>query len=129
MPGLALTTEARPNCVIIRVDGYLDGDSGQQLLQLVEDLLCRGVRGIVVDFTRCGNINSLGVSSLIDVAIRIIEDFGGRLAFTGFSELQRKVLILAGIIPMAVAAPTLAEACRVAGGKPEDDDTDGGSRA
>lgn len=116
MPGLILTIENKPNCVIIRLDGYLDGETGQQLQQLLEDLLCRGTRGMVLDFSTCTSINSLGVSCLLEIVIRIVEDFGGKLVFIGLNELQRRVMVLSGIIPMAISAPNLAEACRAAGG-------------
>lgn len=116
MSGLMLTTETKPNCVVIRLDGYLDGETGQQLQQLLEGLLCRGLRGIVLEFSKCTNINSLGVSSMLDITMRVTEDFGGKLVLTGLNELHRKVMILSGIIPMATSAPNLHEACRVAGG-------------
>lgn len=116
MPGLILTIENKPNCVIIRLDGYLDGETGQQLQQLLEDLLCRGTRGMVLDFSTCTSINSLGVSCLLEIVIRITEDFGGKLVFVGLNDLQRRVMVLSGIIPMAISAPTLVEACRAAGG-------------
>lgn len=115
MPGLKLTTENKTNCVIVRLEGYLDDDTGHQLQQLLEDLLCRGVRGMVLEFSKCTNINSLGVSALLDITIRIIEDFGGRLVLTGMNELQRKVMILSGMITLAKSAPNLDEACRIAG--------------
>ncbi|HOY65801.1 MAG TPA: STAS domain-containing protein [Candidatus Ozemobacteraceae bacterium] len=121
MPATTFHTETKKNCVIIRVDGYLDGESGPELQRMVEEFLCRGVRGFVFEFSRCANINSLGVSSLLDAALRVVEDFGGNLAVTGLNEIQRKVLILSGIIPLAVAAPTLVEACRVTGGDAGDD--------
>ncbi|HEY9071994.1 MAG TPA: STAS domain-containing protein [Candidatus Ozemobacteraceae bacterium] len=121
MPATKFLTENKQNCVIIRIEGYLDGESGPEMQRMVEELLCRGVRGFVFEFSRCANINSLGVSSLLDAALRVVEDFGGLLAVTGLNEIQRKVLILSGIIPLATAAPTLAEACRVTGGDTGDD--------
>ncbi|OQA08927.1 MAG: hypothetical protein BWY66_00790 [bacterium ADurb.Bin374] len=121
MPGLTLTIENKPNCIIVRLDGYLEGETGQQLQQLLEGLLCRGTRGLVLDFAKCTGINSLGVSCLLEIVIRIVEDFGGKLVLVGLNELQRRVMVLSGIIPMAISAPNIDEACRVAGG------VDGGS--
>lgn len=117
MPGITLTIENKPTCVIVRLDGYLDGETGQQLQQLLEGLLCRGTRGMVLEFSKCTSINSLGVSCLLEIVIRIIEDFGGKLVFVGLNELQRRVMVLSGIIPMAISAPNIDEACRVAGGE------------
>lgn len=125
MPGFTLTIENKPNCVIVRLDGYLDGETGQQLQQLLEGVLCRGTRGLVLDFSKCTSINSLGVSCLLETVIRIVEDFGGKLVLVGMNELQRRVMILSGIIPMAISSPNLDEACRVAGGV---DDGSGGDR-
>jgi len=124
MPGLTLTIDNKPNCVIVRLEGFLDGETGQQLQQMLEGQLCRGIRGLVLEFSKCTGINSLGVSCLLEISIRIIEDFNGRLVLVGLNELQRRVMILSGIIPLATSAPNIDEACRTAGGG--DDEPDAG---
>ena len=74
----ATVFESGRECVAT-VTGYLDQEGGKQLAALIEVELAKGFLAFILDLSNCPLVNSLGVAALIQVAIRIKQDFAGRL--------------------------------------------------
>lgn len=86
---------------VVEIHGYFAADAGAKLDEVVDEMLRDGAVAIVLDFTPCSIISSPGIAALMDVTLKITEDFIGKVAMCGLDELQRKVLSMAGIISIA----------------------------
>lgn len=86
---------------VLDIHGYFADEAGAALEQAVEELLHAGVLSFVLDFSSCNVISSPGIAALMDITLKITEDFQGKVALCGLDDLQRKVLNMAGIINIA----------------------------
>jgi hypothetical protein len=98
---------------VFQVSGYFSQESGDQLVDRVRPFLLNGQTSVVVDFSECSNINSLGVSRLYVLALMIADDFVGNLYLTGLDSIKISVLTISGIFPLATPASSVDEACRM----------------
>jgi hypothetical protein len=100
----------REDVAIAVIKGYFNADAGEMLSERVDRLGLKGVVKLVVDFTQCTLLNSPGVTSMVDIALKISEDFEGRIALVGLDNLKLQVLKTVHVIPPAEVALTLDEA-------------------
>jgi len=96
--------------IIAVLNGYFNEDTGQQLETQIDARLKGGARRFVIDFARCPLINSPGVASLLEVCIKVAEDYQGSIALCGITELMEEVFTMAGILVLAPNAKDLPEA-------------------
>ncbi len=89
--------------VILHVIGYCEAELGARLVERIESLARAGNTRIVIDLATCSIINSPGVASLLDAALRLVEDFRGRLVLCGLDRLKTSVLSMAKVLPMVPA--------------------------
>lgn len=93
---------------------YFDGETlGPETVKAVERLLQQGKTCLIMDFSGCPVINSSALGTLLNLGGRISDDFQGRLVLVGLTELQHRVLGLAGVTLFAKEAPTIEEALEV----------------
>jgi len=95
---------------IVSIQGYFSAQSGKDLQKAVRDRFRQGRLLFVLDFSPCKLVNSPGVASLMDLTLKIIDDYKGRLAVCGLNPLKREVFEMIGILPMAIEAGDTAEA-------------------
>ena len=98
---------------VFHISGYCTGGTGEELWTLLEGRVPHLPRKLVWDFSKCGAVNSPGIVSLLEVALRVVDDFDCRLVMTGLTEVQIKVFELAPLLPLAEHAPTIREACQL----------------
>lgn len=101
MSSFAIKHQEKDGCVLIDIHGYFAGDAGQELDTLVDGLLRAGKLGIVLDFTPCTVTSSPGIAALMEVVLKITEDFKGKVVLTGLDALKRNVFSMAGITSVA----------------------------
>ncbi|MBF0547506.1 MAG: STAS domain-containing protein [Candidatus Riflebacteria bacterium] len=95
---------------VLQVSGYFSADSGTKLEEIVEGLLQKGSLFMVVDFSNCKLINSPGVYVLMETAMKIVDDYCGRILLCGLDELKLSVFTMAGVFLFAEVAKTCEEA-------------------
>ena len=100
-PSGSVARENQDNLTILRVQGYLSDSLGLEIRNLVEVELLQGKTKILLDLESCSFISSLGISNLFALAIRVIEDFKGRMVLATPKPIMHKVLRLAGVSEMA----------------------------
>lgn len=92
---------------------YFDGETlGATTVQTVDHLLQQGKTRLIMDFTGCPVINSSALGTLLNLGGKITDDFQGRLILVGLTELQRRVLGLAGVTLFAEEAATVEKALK-----------------
>ena len=94
---------------VVIVKGYFNAEAGEKIMPVIDGLLQQGKRGIIIDITPCKVVNSQGISSLIDLVIKVQEDFRGKLVLAGLDQLKKNVFTTAGLLPLAhsVESPTV----------------------
>ena len=95
---------------IISVTGYLGEEAGNEVCEKVDPLLLQGRRILVFDFTQTKIINSPGVAALMDLSVKIRDDFDGRMFLTGVDSVKKKILSMVGVVTEENVAPSLTEA-------------------
>lgn len=95
---------------VIAVKGYFNAETGKEVHQVADNLLRQDKIQIIIDFAACKVVNSLGIASLIDLALKILDDFKGRLVLAGLDDFKVSVFETAGLFPLAEGAKTVAEA-------------------
>ncbi len=108
---LTINTTRRDACVVVHVEGRLDGANSPQLTAALEELALSGQKFVVVDLARVPYISSAGLRTLINGAKRLRSRRGGgemHLAAAGDRVIE--VLELAGLLPVLRVYPTSDEA-------------------
>lgn len=82
------------------IRGYFTEMGNRELRRLVDPLLETGQTRIVLDFSGCTVINSLGIAGAMDLSFEIIDELEGRIAFSGLNKIIRNALEIAGLIPL-----------------------------
>ncbi len=114
-PSFAITSREQDGVPIFAFSGYCTAEGGRQAAALVEQVMQAPRRGMVWDFSSCRLINSPGVVALMEVALRVVDDFRCRLVITGVDATQISVFRMAGVFPVADLAPSLEDALLQAG--------------
>ncbi len=112
MAGFTVTASDRGSVAVLRLAGYFNDSGGKELQRVAEGLLRGGKPGLVIDFSGCTGINSLGVGELLGLLEVVAEEFQGKVALCGFDDVTRTVFHLSGILDMTPHAATVEDACR-----------------
>ncbi len=105
-----LAEELRHDTVLIVIHGYFNDQAGCDLSEMVNRHLRADHGRFVFDFQNCATINSMGVAELLEITLRITEDFKGRLVLSALKPFMADLLTLAYVIPAARTAPDIASA-------------------
>jgi len=112
MEAFEIITKDLGGVPVLVVKGYCNGEAGEKLLSEVDLLASQKKTSVVIDFSECKVINSPGVAALMDLTLKVLDDFKGKLVVTGLDNLKKSVLSMARIIPMAGVAATVQEAAQ-----------------
>lgn len=100
----------RQEIVVMAIGGYFTMETGDELQERAREAFRRGRLRFVFDFTNCELINSPGVAGMMDLCLRILDDFRGKAVICGLDELKNSVFKMVGILPLVDVAGTLDEA-------------------
>jgi anti-anti-sigma regulatory factor len=92
--------------VVISVSGYFNEKAGSEFSTVVHQHLRENRNRFVVNFLLCSLINSVGVADLLEITLRVTEDFKGRLILCSLKPFMVDLLTLAYVLPAAEAAAT-----------------------
>ncbi|MEW6709125.1 MAG: STAS domain-containing protein [Candidatus Riflebacteria bacterium] len=97
--------------LIIRIKGYCKDESGTSILEKVrEELTCKKLRGIILEFSECTSINSSGASRLMDTSELVVLDHETDLVVCGLDKTKSSFFEMFGILELAELKENLAEA-------------------
>ena len=96
--------------VLISIEGYFGEDAGKRLVWEATRFFQRGLNKFVVDFSACEYINSVGLTNLLDMTLKVVDDRRGRVLLAGVNQLMVDVIAISGIDEFAEYAPTVSEA-------------------
>lgn len=104
------TAIVAPDTAVIRFQGYLGQEAGEELMRVAEPLLRSGHIRLAVGISRCPAIASPGVAWLIELMERVTGDFAGGLVFFGLDKSQIELLTFMEILTQVPHAPSEAAA-------------------
>jgi len=91
-----ISVEINGRIIIIHVDGYLNLDCGEEILENFRNHIDVGYNVCLLDMENVIDINSSGLSILIEI-IEILQKYGGRLHLINIKTRIEKALNLMGI--------------------------------
>ncbi len=94
---------------VVRTEGYINREGGEQIEKCIQDLLERGATRIILNLERTKIVNSIGISILIEVLERLIERKGA-LAFCQLTPTIDKTFRIMGLAQYAGIYETEAAA-------------------
>jgi anti-sigma B factor antagonist len=94
---------------VLQVEGQLIVGNRQELKDLVQAVLDRGERRLLIDFSRTGYIDSSGLGALVSISKRIREA-GGELRLSGLNEDLRSLFELTKLDTLFSIADTPQQA-------------------
>lgn len=94
--------------------GYLEKDAGKRLNQLADDLFAKGGTALILEFSACSLVNSPGVAALLELSLKVVDDFKGKLLFVGLDSLKSRVFHMANLFRFAQKAESLSAAISLA---------------
>ncbi|RCK81621.1 MAG: hypothetical protein OZSIB_0755 [Candidatus Ozemobacter sibiricus] len=116
-PTFSLQVGSSANGVpVLTFHGYYSQQGGEAVEAQVAAALDRGQKNVILDLTKCTIINSPGIAKLMDVVMKVVDDFRGKLVLVGLDNSKKQFLTMTGVLPLATAVSTLAEAERAMSG-------------
>ncbi len=82
--------------LVVYIDGYLNSLMGEEVERLVRDALDAGARKFLLNFEQTRLINSIGISIIIDIVEKIMEQHG-MLVFCTLSRINRELFQMTGV--------------------------------
>lgn len=96
MSYLTVRTRDAGNAVVVYVDGYLNSLLGEEIERVVQDCLSAGGHRVLLNFEGTRLINSIGISFVIGVVEKIMEQ-NGLLAFCSLNRINRELFQMTGV--------------------------------
>jgi len=89
---------------LIAAAGYINNEGGQAIADAATELLDHGCGSLLIDLEGTRIINSIGVSILLEIMERILEE-KGRLAFCNLTPTISKTFEIMGLVQYASIFP------------------------
>ena len=98
---MKLSTDVIPGGVgVIAAAGYINNEGGQAIADAAMGLMGQGCGTLLIDLEGTRIINSIGVSILLEIMEKLIED-DGRLAFCNLTPTISKTFEIMGLVQYA----------------------------
>ncbi|MEE4272672.1 MAG: STAS domain-containing protein [Thermoanaerobaculales bacterium] len=94
---------------LIAAAGYINNEGGQAIADAATELIDDGCRTLLIDLNGTRIINSIGVSILLEIMEKLLED-KGRLAFCNLTPTISKTFEIMGLVQYATIFPDQDEA-------------------
>jgi anti-anti-sigma regulatory factor len=112
MDSFEISQHQMEKATVFAIKGYLNAEAGKEVMRVAEEALKAGKIFLIVDFSECPSVNSPGSAALLDVTLKALDDFKGRVILTGLKKSQVNFFSMAGIIPTAEVDDTVEKACQ-----------------
>jgi len=94
---------------LIAAAGYINNEGGQAIADAATELIDDGCQTLLIDLDGTRIINSIGVSILLEIMEKLLED-KGRLAFCNLTPTISKTFEIMGLVQYATIYPDQDEA-------------------
>ncbi len=102
---ITLETDVLPEGVgLIAAAGYINNEGGQAIADAATQLMDEGCGTLLIDLDGTRIINSIGVSILLEIMEKLLED-NGRLAFCNLTPTISKTFEIMGLVQYAKVYP------------------------
>ncbi len=95
---------------LIAAAGYINNEGGQAIADAASHLVGQGCSTLLIDLEGTRIINSIGVSILLEIMEKLLEERGGRLAFCNLTPTIAKTFEIMGLVQYAAVYPDRATA-------------------
>ena len=85
---------------VIAAAGYINNEGGQAIADAASELMSEGCATLLIDLEGTRIINSIGVSILLEIMEKLLED-DGRLAFCNLTPTISKTFEIMGLVQYA----------------------------
>lgn len=99
---------------VFSVHGYFDQKLGKEINNLVSPFLRSKKVSIILDLAQCGVVNSLGVSQIIELSVKVVEDFKGSMIIANSKPIMKEVFEFADVTRLVQLADSLKQALSLA---------------
>jgi anti-anti-sigma factor len=89
---------------VIAAAGYINNEGGQAIADAATELMGKGCDTLLIDLEGTRIINSIGVSILLEIMEKLIDD-RGRLAFCNLTPTISKTFEIMGLVQYATVYP------------------------
>jgi anti-sigma B factor antagonist len=89
---------------VIAAAGYINNEGGQAIADAAHELIDRGCATLLIDLDGTRIINSIGVSILLEIMEKLLED-DGQLAFCNLTPTISKTFEIMGLVQYATVYP------------------------
>jgi len=89
---------------LIAAAGYINNEGGQAIADAATDLISNGCGTLLIDLDGTRIINSIGVSILLEIMEKLLED-KGQLAFCNLTPTISKTFEIMGLVQYATIYP------------------------
>jgi anti-anti-sigma factor len=89
---------------LIAAAGYINNEGGQAIADAATELIASGCGTLLIDLEGTRIINSIGVSILLEIMEKLLED-KGRLAFCNLTPTISKTFEIMGLVQYATVFP------------------------
>jgi anti-anti-sigma factor len=94
---------------LIAAAGYINNEGGQAIADAASELIDNGCATLLIDLDGTRIINSIGVSILLEIMEKLLED-QGQLAFCNLTPTISKTFEIMGLVQYATVYPDLETA-------------------
>lgn len=84
------------DCAVVYSDNYLNAIEGEKLEDECEELLEKGFKKVLIDFTSTEIVNSIGISILIGIMEKVREN-NGKLLFSSLRKTNMDAFKMLGL--------------------------------
>ncbi len=102
--------ETRKGITVLLVNSYFEEECGKELEETTDDLRSKGLKRVVIDFSRCPKVNSMGIGSLLESCTKIVNENHGHVVLCGMTQMMQKVFNMAGVLSLADDAESVDHA-------------------
>ena len=106
---MSIAEEKSGEVVVLRPEGMIHNEGARVLLEKIAEVIERGERHLLLDFTDVRYINSSGLNALIQTETKLAPA-GGKLVLAGVSEPVHRILKIAGLTSTLKVFSTKLEA-------------------
>jgi anti-sigma B factor antagonist len=89
---------------LIAAAGYINNEGGQAIADAATELISNGCRTLLIDLDGTRIINSIGVSILLEIMEKLLDD-KGQLAFCNLTPTISKTFEIMGLVQYATVYP------------------------
>ena len=82
--------------LVIKTEGYLNKDLGEEILEVAKENIVKGTAKIVINLELSNIVNSIGASIMIEL-IEELQEVDGRLAFCSLTPIVEKTFNIMGL--------------------------------